>query len=277
MSFDGSDAELVDIEAQRAGDSPAAGASRGPRSGRRVVPSKLDLTLPPRASNSAGEGSSATRREERHRSRTSCLKLSDKAAFLHVERMGFDGYDTNVERFQGRDATASPTPMPARNPSPSGEEARRPLSRQSSLNSIEWGESGLGESGRAVETPPCAPGAFEASGRLETPPSRAGRSGCASASDLQALCRAPRQSRQTLVSRSSSQRGGAASAAHTSSSNAISTDGSADTAPNPSPFPRRPVWGELANMPAWGDVLASSAAVQAQLARVRVRVRAGVG
>ena len=29
MSFDGSEAELVDIEAQRAGDSPAAGASRG--------------------------------------------------------------------------------------------------------------------------------------------------------------------------------------------------------------------------------------------------------
>ena len=293
MSFDGSDGELVAIEAQRAGDSPAAGASRGPRSGRRVVPSKLDLTLPPRASNSAGEGSSATRREERHRSRTSCLKLSDKAAFLHVERMGFGGYDTNVERFQGRDATASPSPMPARNPSPTsgqadaahprarapggGEEARLPLSRQSSLNSIEWGESGLGESGRAVETPPCAPGAFEASGRLETPPSRAGRSGCASASDLQALCRAPRQSRQTLVSRSSSQRGGAGSAAHTSSSHAISTDGSADTAPNPSPFPRRPVWGELANMPAWGDVLASSAAVQAQLVRVRVRVRVRVG
>ena len=288
MSFDGSDAELVAIEAQRAGDSPAAGASRGPRSGRGVVPSKLDLTLPPRASNSAGEGSSATRREERHRSRTSCLNLSDKAAFLHVERMGFGGYDTNVERFQGRDATASPSPMPARNPSPSGEAAQRPLSRQSSLNSIEWGESRLGESGRAVETPPCAPGAFEASGRLETPPSRAGRSGCASASDLQALCRAPRQNRETLVSRSSSQRGGAASAEHTSSSNAISTEPSPpdhlhraistdDTLPRPSPFPRRPVWGELANMPAWGDVLASSAAVQAQLVRVGVRVRVGVG
>ena len=181
MSFDGSDAELVAIEAQCAADSPAAGASRGAISGRRMVPSKLvDLTLPPRPSNSASEGSSATRRDERHRSRTSCLKLSDKAAFLHVERMGFGGYDTNVERFQDRDAAANPSPMPARNPSPTGgqadaanprarapgggEEARRPLSRQSSLHSIEWGEAGLGESGRAVVTPPCAAGALEASG-----------------------------------------------------------------------------------------------------------------
>ena len=181
MSFDGSDGELIAIEAKRAVDSPAAGGSRSARSGRRVVPSKLDLTLTlPRASKSAGEGSSATSREERHRSRTSCLKLSDKAAFLHVERMGFGGYDTNVERFQGRDAAASPSPMPARNPSPTGgqadaanprarapgggEEARRPLSRQSSLHSIEWGEAGLGESGRAVVTPPCTAGALEPSG-----------------------------------------------------------------------------------------------------------------
>ena len=204
--------------------------------------------------------------------------------------MGFGGYDTNVERFKAA-TPRPPLPHAGAQPVASGEAAQRPLSRQSSLNSIEWGETAWA-GGRAVETPPCAPGAFEASG-LETPPSRAGRSGCASASDLQALCRAPRQSRQTLVSRSSSQRGGAASAEHTSSSNAISTEPSPpnhlhraistdDTLPRPSPFPRRPVWGELANMPAWGDVIASSAAVQAQLVRVgvglglvrdRVRVR----
>ena len=137
MSFDGSDGELIAIEAQRAVDSPAAGASRGARSGRRVVLSKLDLTLPPMAFNSAGEGSSATSQEERHRSRTSCLKLSDKAAFLHVERMGFGGYDTNVERFQGRDATASPSPMPARNPSPTSGQAE-PRGQGKDGADIEW-------------------------------------------------------------------------------------------------------------------------------------------
>ena len=256
----------------------------------------VDLTSPPRAFKSASEGTSATRREARLKSRTSCLKLSDKGAFLHVERMGFDGYDATVERFQGFDAADKPSALMGRNPSPSsprvktllgacapggGEEKLRPLSRQSSLNGIVWGPLGesLGESSRPLETPPTAPGAFEALGSLETtvvatPPSHSGR-----ASDIQSLCRAPQQSRERVVSsRSSNWRSASSCTANASTrgtSNATSTASSAATAPNPAPFPRRPVWGELAHVPAWGDVLATSPGAQAQLQGVAQEMRGG--
>lgn len=239
----------------------------------------VDLTSPPRAFKSASEGTSATRREARLKSRTSCLKLSDKGAFLHVERMGFangfDGYEATVERFQGFDAAVMSPSSPrvkallgACAPG-GGEEKLRPLSRQSSLNGIVWGPLGesLGESSRPLETPPTAPGAFEALGSLETtvvatPPSHSGR-----ASDIQSLCRAPQQSRETVVSRSSNWRSASstANASARGTSNATSTASSAATAPNPAPFPRRPVWGELAHVPAWGDVLTTSPGAQAQL------------
>ena len=276
MSLDGSESELLAIEQEGASNATAAGAFRGARP---APPMTLDLTSPPRAFRSASEGTSATRREARLKSRTSCLKLSDKRAFLHVERLGFDGcdgYDATVERFQGFDATDKPSAMMARNPSPTsprvnallGEEKRRSLSRQSSLNSIVWDSPG--ESSRAgVETPPCAPGAFEALGSLDTPPSRS----AAGASDIQSLCRAPKQSRETLVSRTSNRTRAASSTANAFSGitrNATSTASSAATAP----FPRRPVWGELAHVPAWGDV-ATSPGAQAQLQGVAQEMRGG--
>ena len=291
MSLDGSEAELLAIEQEGAIDATAAGAFHGARpDGRAAPPMMVDLTSPPRAFKSASEGTSATRREARLKSRTSCLKLSDKGAFLHVERMGFDGYDATVERFQGFDAADKPSALMGRNPSPSsprvktllgacapggGEEKLRPLSRQSSLNGIVWGP--LGESSRPLETPPTA-GALEAVGSLETvvatPPSHSGR-----ASDIQSLCRAPQQSRERVVSsRSSNWRSASSCTANASTrgtSNATSTASSAATAPNPAPFPRRPVWGELAHVPAWGDVLATSPGAQAQLQGVAQEMRGG--
>ena len=277
MSLDGSEAELLAIEQEGAINASAAGAFRGARpDGREAPPMMVDLTSPPRAFKSASQATSATRRDARLKSRTSCLKLSDKGAFLHVERLGFvEGYDATVERFQGFDATDKPSGMMGRNPSPptsprinailgacapgGGDEKRRPLSRQSSLSSIAWGP--MGESSRAVETPPSAPSAFEAlASAAETPPSNSGNHGVrrSAASDMHSLCRAPQQSRETLMSRSSNRPRAASSTANTSTGGASAS--SAATAPNPAPFPRRPVWGELAHVPAWGDVSSSPGA-----------------
>jgi hypothetical protein len=185
------EAELVAAE-QQSGMEVDAGVR--PNDGREA-PKLVDFKSPPRAVfTNAAEARSA-----RLKSRTSCLNLSDKGAFVHVERLGchppprFQGYEASDpghvrQPVPMRSATPSPTPSvsPINEPGlrpglaglvGGGADHLRPLSRQSSLNSIAWGSiSGRGSSlgcGRsAVETPPCAPGAFEAS-------------------ELHGLCRAP--------------------------------------------------------------------------------------
>ena len=201
------EAELVAAEQQSGVEVDAAGV--GPNDGREA-PKLVDFKSPPRAVfTNAVEARSA-----RLKSRTSCLNLSDKGAFVHVERLGchppprFQGYEASDpghvrQPVPMRSATPSPTPSvnpawsanePSLRPGLAGLVTGRPLSRQSSLSSIAWGStSGRGSSlgcGRsvAVETPPNAPSAFEAS-------------------ELHGLCRAPLvQNRMTLVSRCLSRR-----------------------------------------------------------------------
>ena len=271
------EAELVAAEQQSAMEVDAAGARSAPNDGREA-PKLVDFRSPPRAVfNNAAEarsarlkaiepspsgGSSKTNaskspaaeaRTARLKSRTTCLKLSDKGAFVHVERLGchppprFQGYEAtdNVFACQPvpmRSATPSPTPSvspagsandpgirpglaapaPAPAPAPravSGADHLRPLSRQSSLNSIAWGSISAGRS--AVETPPSAPGAFEAS-------------------ELQGLCRAPlAQNRMTLVSRSCSRRPESrAGSTFTALSSVTAVTAVTAAAPSASPFPR---------------------------------------
>ena len=185
------EAELVAVEQEGA---QVIGKSSEFRSGGREAPKLVDFKSPPRAVFA----NASEARDARMKSRTSCLKLSDKDAFVHVERLGCHP----TPRFQGYEATdnvvaCQPVPIPSPPPSAcepgvrpglaapraaSGADHLRPLSRQSSLNSIAWGSTSAGRS--AVETPPSAPGAFEAS-------------------ELQGLCRAPlAHNRVTLVSRS---------------------------------------------------------------------------
>ena len=268
------EAELVAAEQQSAMEVDAAGARSAPNDGREA-PKLVDFRSPPRAVfNNAAEarsarlkaiepspsgGSSKTNaskspaaeaRTARLKSRTTCLKLSDKGAFVHVERLGchppprFQGYEAtdNVFACQPvpmRSATPSPTPSvspagsandpgirpglaaPAPAPAPravSGADHLRPLSRQSSLNSIAWGSISAGRS--AVETPPSAPGAFEAS-------------------ELQGLCRAPlAQNRMTLVSRSCSRRPDSrAGSTFTALSSVTAVTAVTAAAPSASPFP----------------------------------------
>ena len=210
----------------------------------REAPKLVDFKSPPRAVfTNAAEARSA-----RLKSRTSCLNLSDKGAFVHVERLGchppprFQGYEASDpghvrQPVPMRSATPSPTPSvsPINEPGlrpglaglvGGGADHLRPLSRQSSLNSIAWGSiSGRGSSlgcGRsAVETPPCAPGAFEAS-------------------ELHGLCRAPlAQNRMTLVSRSCSHRPASrAGSTFTALSSVTAVTAVTAAAPSASPFPR---------------------------------------
>ena len=230
------EAELVAVEQESAFE---AGEFTGVRPDGREAPKLVDFRSPPRAVfRDAIEA-----RDARLKSRTSCLKLSDKDAFVHVERLS-----QPPPRFQGYEATDNVVacqPIPMRSPSPSPceqgmrpglaavrAEHLRPLSRQSSLNSIAWGSIGAGRS--AVETPPSAPSAFEAS-------------------ELHGLCRAPlAQNRATAVSRSCMRTESRALSSVTAASVAVS---SATAVTVTAPFPRRvPVWGEkVAHVPVWGQ------------------------
>ena len=222
LSLEFDEAELVAIEQEGAFYADGPGELAGVRPDGREAPALVDSTSPPRAVfKTASDARSA-----RLKTRTSCMKLSNKDAFKHVERLG----------------CPSPPGPNARQLGNVEDLFRRPLSRQSSLSSIAWGP--MGESGitpRAVQTPPSVPKALEAS--VETPPNNPG---AYAASELERLCRAPQQSRETLVSRSSNR--GVPRAA--SSTAAFSTTASS-AATAAAPFPRRPVWGELAHVPAW--------------------------
>jgi len=259
LSLDGSEAELTAIE-QEGTFATAAGDFTEVSNGREVARGLafVALTSPPRAVlTNASEARSA-----RLKSRTTCMKLSNKDAFMHVERLGCHGI----------------VPLEAHGMAPGGggsflpaglglsEEKRRPLSRQSSLSSIVelrggcWGP--LGVSGRplTVETPPppAPSNPFEAS--IETPPANPGALSLAAS-----LCRAPQQSRTTLASRSSNRIRAASSTANTSTA---ASNTSAATAA--APFPRRPVWGELAHVPSWDD---HAGGAQAQLQGVAQEMR----
>jgi hypothetical protein len=172
------EAELVAAEQESATEIEAAGAR--PNNGRES-PRVVDFKSPPRAVFTNADDA----RSARLKSRTSCLHLSDKGAFVHVERLGcdppprFQGYEASdpgdvhrpVPLHSGtpRSPASSVSPLmpvnePGLRPGLAGLSCGRPLSRQSSMNSIAWGSiSGRGSSlgcGRsAVETPPCAPGA----------------------------------------------------------------------------------------------------------------------
>ena len=176
LAFD--EAELVAAEQEGATEIETAEAR--PNNGRES-PKVFDFKSPPRAVFT----NAADARSARLKSRTSCLHLSDKGAFVHVERLGchppprFQGYEASdpgdvhqpVPLRSGTppSPTSSVSPLmnasePGLRPGLAGLSCGRPLSRQSSLNSIAWGSvsgraSSLGCGRSAVETPPCAPGA----------------------------------------------------------------------------------------------------------------------